>query len=342
MPSRGRGGEGRGGGGAVPHDARQTVRRYPAVTRAALQDGRRRGVLAGRRRALRGWRRVGSPRGARSRGRRGSADALGHDLPDLRLRAGAMSHALGRCEWGMGANGAGHGARCAALGAFIAKMVHALPAPAGEAIDAGARVALEELSAEICGRLRDWFATTSGRNLAVEKKDAEKKEKKRKRRITTRSKGMRMGRRADGFRERATRPSRARSCRCTCRRRPSWRFATIATSSTASTGDRTSSPPTPHRSSPSSPRSSTSIRRTTRLRVRRTTTGPVRSRGGQVEGHRRGGRRSAARRPARQSRRAAPAGVSDPDAIDEARALVDVCAACAGSRRRTPDRRRGA
>ena len=76
---------------------------------------------------------------------------------------GAMSHALGRCEWGMGANGAGHGARCAALGAFIAKMVHALPAPAGEALDAGARVALEELSAEICGRLRDWFATTSGR-----------------------------------------------------------------------------------------------------------------------------------------------------------------------------------
>ena len=50
---------------------------------------------------------------------------------------------MGRCEWGTGANGAGRGARCTALGAFIAKMVHALPAPAGQALDAGARVALE-------------------------------------------------------------------------------------------------------------------------------------------------------------------------------------------------------
>ena len=94
---------------------------------------------------------------------------------------GAMSHALGRCEWGTGANGAGHGARCAALGAVIAKMFHALPAPAGEALDAGARAALEELSAEICGRLRDWFAAASGSSVDADV-DAKKKEKKKKKR----------------------------------------------------------------------------------------------------------------------------------------------------------------
>jgi len=90
---------------------------------------------------------------------------------------GAMSHALGRCEWGTGANTSGHGARCAALGAVIAKMFHALPAPAGQALDPGAQAALEELSAEICGRLRDWFASASGSTVGV---DAKKKEKKRK------------------------------------------------------------------------------------------------------------------------------------------------------------------
>ena len=91
---------------------------------------------------------------------------------------GAMSHALGRCEWGTGANTSGHGARCAALGAVIAKMFHALPAPAGQALDAGARVALEELSAEICGRLRDWFASASGSSVDVDEEEGEEEEKK--------------------------------------------------------------------------------------------------------------------------------------------------------------------
>ena len=70
---------------------------------------------------------------------------------------GAMSVALGACEWGSGANGRGHGARCAALGAVIATVFRGLPAEAGKSLDDGARVALEEFCAEISGRLRDWF-----------------------------------------------------------------------------------------------------------------------------------------------------------------------------------------
>ena len=145
---------------------------------------------------------------------------------------------------------------------------------------------------------------------------------------------MRMGRRADGFRERATRPSRARSCRCTCSAgHPgdlprSRRALQLPRRPCLFTPD---APPI----APSSPRSSTSIRRTTRLRVRRTT-GLVRSRGGKS-------RATAPRAPLCSVVQLAkvaeppPAGVSDPDAIDEARALVDVCAACAGSPRRTPE-----
>ena len=90
---------------------------------------------------------------------------------------GAMSHALGRCEWGTGRTAPGT-ARGARRWARSSRKWSTLPAPAGEAIDAGAQVALEELSAEICGRLRDWFARVGCTWRREEGR--EKKEKKRK------------------------------------------------------------------------------------------------------------------------------------------------------------------
>ena len=252
---------------------------------------------------------------------------------------GAMSHALGRCEWGTGANGAGHGARCAALGAFIAKMVHALPAPAGEAIDAGARVALEELSAEICGRLRDWFATTSGRNLAVEKKDAEKKEKKRKKKNNDEEQ-----RDEDGSPR--GRVSGAGDASIAGALLSVYVQAQAILEICHDRDELYSFHRRPYLFTPDAPPIVSVVAAILNL-------DPEGDAARECERTNDGGPYGAAAAKSRATAAAGaalqrvvqlakvaeppPAGVSDRDAIDEARALVDVCAACAGSRRRTPE-----
>ena len=250
---------------------------------------------------------------------------------------GAMSHALGRCEWGTGANGAGHGARCAALGAFIAKMVHALPAPAGEAIDAGARVALEELSAEICGRLRDWFATTSGRNLAVEKKDAEKKEKKRKKKNNDEEQ-----RDEDGSPR--GRVSGAGDASIAGALLSVYVQAQAILEICHDRDELYSFHRRPYLFTPDAPPIVSVVAAILNLDPENDAA-PCEANDGTPYGAAAAKSRATAAAGAALQRvvqlakvaEPPPAGVSDRDAIDEARALVDVCAACAGSPRRTPE-----